>query len=257
MLILLSPAKKLDFESDALRSEFTLPEMLPDTTLLAKEAKKLSVLDLKNLMGISDKLAELNVARFKAFETPFTLANAKQSIDSFKGDVYQGLDAATFTDDDIQFAQKSIRILSGFYGLLRPLDLIQPYRLEMGVRFQNQRGPNLYQFWGSKITDQLNIALKSEENPVVVNLASNEYFKSVKKKELDGRIVTPIFKECKGGNPPKVISFLAKKARGIMSQYIVKNRIENVELIKDFTEQGYYYSENLSQGDDWVFIRTI
>ena len=257
MLILLSPAKKLDFESETLRSKFTQPKLLEDTAELARAAKSLKEIDLKNLMGISDKLAELNVARFKAFKMPFTLGNAKQAIDSFKGDVYTGLDAETLSDDDVDFAQAHVRILSGLYGVLRPLDLMQPYRLEMGIRFTNQRGGNLYQFWGSKITEQLNADLDGDAVPVVVNLASNEYFKSVKTKGLNARIITPIFKEIKDGKPPKIISFLAKKARGLMTRYIIENRIEHVDALKDFNESGYAYNAAMSAEDDWVFVRKI
>lgn len=257
MLILLSPAKKLDFESEVLRSKYTQPNMLSDTKVLAKTAKTMTELDLKSLMGISDKLAELNVARFKAFTTPFSLGNAKQAIDTFKGDVYQGFDAETLSDEDIDFAQDHVRILSGFYGLLRPLDLMQPYRLEMGIGFKNQRGANLYQFWGSKITEQLNADLGGDGNPIVVNLASNEYFKSVKASELKARIITPVFKEIKDGKPPKIISFLAKKARGLMTRYIVENRIEHVDTLKNFTESGYAYDAEMSAEDTWVFVRKI
>ncbi len=257
MLILLSPAKKLDFESETLRSKFTQPTLLEDTVLLAKTAKMLNAFDLKKLMGISDKLADLNVARFKAFATPFTLGNAKQAIDSFKGDVYQGLDAETLSDDDMDFAQSHVRILSGLYGLLRPLDLMQAYRLEMGIGFKNQRGGNLYQFWGSKITDHLNIDLAGDEQPIVINLASHEYFKSIKSKELNARIITPIFKEIKDGKPPKIISFLAKKARGLMTRYIIENRLDQAEKIKGFTACGYAYNAEMSSEDDWVFVRDI
>ena len=257
MLVLLSPAKKLDFESETLRSKFTQPNLLDETKVLAKTAKTMREADLKTLMGISDKLAELNVARFKAFTTPFTLGNAKQAIDSFKGDVYQGLDAETLSDDDIDFAQSHVRILSGLYGLLRPLDLMQPYRLEMGVGFKNERGKNLYQFWDSIITEQLNNDLVSDKDPVVINLASNEYFKAIKSKLLQARIITPVFKEIKDGKPPKIISFLAKKARGLMTRYIVENRIDKADKIKDFRVNGYAYDEEMSSEDSWVFVRNI
>ena len=257
MLIVLSPAKKLDFESETLHDDFTQPELLDDAVVLADQAKTLTEFDLKALMGISDKLAELNVARFKAFNTPFTLANAKQAIDSFKGDVYQGLDADSLTDADRVFAQKHLRILSGLYGVLRPLDLMQPYRLEMGVKFRSDIGANLYQFWDMKITDQLNSDLSGEDEPIVINLASNEYFKSVKQKALNARIITPVFKEIKEGKPPKIISFLAKKARGLMTRYIVDNRIEDAEALKKFTISGYAYDPEMSTDDDWTFIRHI
>ena len=257
MLTLLSPAKKLDFESETMRNDFTQPVLLDQAVVLAEQAKRLTTQDLKGLMGISDNLAELNVARFKAFTPPFTLANAKQAIDAFKGDVYQGLDVETLTQDDVGFAQDSVRILSGLYGLLRPLDLMQPYRLEMGIKFSSEQGSNLYQFWDTKITDQLNNELSSDKDPVVINLASNEYFKSVKKKELKARIITPVFKEIKGDNPPKIISFFAKKARGLMARYIVEEKLTAPEGLKDFTSAGYGFDPQASSDNEWVFSRQI
>jgi len=254
MLIVLSPAKKLDFDSENLRSGSDVPSLLTETRKLAKVAKKLKAEDLKSMMGISDALADLNVKRFKAFKTPFTAANARPALDAFKGDVYIGLDAPTLSDEDRQFANKSIRILSGLYGLLRPLDLIQAYRLEMGVKFANERGANLYAFWGDLISQELNKDLKGESDPVLVNLASGEYFKAIKKKALNARVVTPVFEDVKDGRA-KVISFLAKKARGAMTRYVIENRIDDPEALKSFSDGGYKYKAALSDEDRWVFQR--
>ena len=251
MLLVLSPAKKMDFETENMREGHSEPRMMEDIKILAKKAKTLKEHDLKAMMGISDKLAELNVARFKAFNTPFTTANARPAMDAFKGDVYVGLDAESLDSDAAAFAQGSVRILSGLYGLLRPLDLIQAYRLEMGVKFANERGPNLYHFWGDKITDLLNEDLNGGE---LINLASGEYFKSVKAKNINGRIITPVFKDVKNG-VAKVISFNAKKARGFMARYIVDNRIESAEDLKKFTVGGYVYQADMSDEDTWVFLR--
>ncbi len=255
MLIVISPAKKLDFESEANRGEFTQPQMLSETRKLAAITKKLTANDLKALMGISDKLAELNIARFKSFKTPFNATNARAAIDAFKGDVYVGLDAPTLSDDDMNFAQDHLRILSGFYGLLKPLDLMQAYRLEMGIRLGTERGTNLYHFWDDRITKELNKSFKGQKDAVLVNLASGEYFKAIKPKILKARIVTPIFKEIRGGNT-KVISFMAKKARGLMTRYVVENRLENVEQLKNFCAAGYAYDPSLSTEDAWVFTRS-
>lgn len=251
MLVVLSPAKKMDFETDSMRAAHSEPRMMADIKKLAKNAKTLKEHDLKAMMGISDKLAALNVARFKAFKTPFTTANAKQAMDAFKGDVYVGLDADTVDDSAAEFAQGTVRILSGLYGLLRPLDLIQAYRLEMGVKFTNERGPNLYHFWGDKITDLINEDLNGGE---LVNLASGEYFKSVKAKNINGRIITPVFKDVKNG-VAKVISFNAKKARGFMARYIIDNRTQHAEDLKKFTVGGYIYQADMSNEDTWVFLR--
>ena len=254
MLIVLSPAKKLDFESENLRSDADVPALLPQTRKLMKIAKGLKSEDLKALMGISDNLAELNVARFKAFNTPFTSANARPAIDAFQGDVYVGFDAATLDDEARNFTNEKVRILSGLYGVLRPLDLMQAYRLEMGIKFGNERGKNLYAFWGDLISKEINKSLAGHENPVLVNLASNEYFKAIDKKALKATIITPVFQEVKDGKA-RVISFLAKKARGMMTRYVVDNRIEEVEALKSFTEGGYIFKPDLSDDNKWVFQR--
>ena len=254
MLLVVSPAKNLDFESPLPTDKFSQPELLEHSQKLMNYCQKLTPADISTLMGISDKLAGLNSARFGEWSMPFTVENARQAVLAFNGDVYTGLDAKTFTEADFDFAQQHMRILSGLYGLLKPLDLMQAYRLEMGTRLANDRGTNLYQFWGSIITNSLNEALAQQGDGVLINLASNEYFKSVKKKELNGEIITPAFKDWKNGQF-KMISFFAKKARGLMARYIIENRLTDKEQLKSFDVAGYQYSEELSQGNDWVYTR--
>jgi len=205
-------------------------------------------------MGLSDKLGALNYERFQEWQTPFTTDNARPAVLAFKGDVYQGLDAQSMTDKQLNWAQDNLRILSGLYGLLRPLDLMQPYRLEMGTKFANDRGVDLYQFWGDIITSEINILLTESSDAVLLNLASNEYFKSVQAKDIQGRIITPVFMD-KKTDKFKIISFFAKKARGLMSAFIIKNKITNVEDIKKFDVDGYSYNSAMSEGDKWVFTR--
>jgi cytoplasmic iron level regulating protein YaaA (DUF328/UPF0246 family) len=269
MLMVVSPAKNLDFESSIPTEKYTQPSMLKDTQSLVKTCKKLAPNDLASLMRISDKLSILNAERFSSFNTPFTPDNARQSIYAFNGDVYAGLDAKTLSDDDIQFAQQHLRILSGLYGLLRPLDLMQPYRLEMGTKLENERGKSLYEFWGKSITEELNKALQesaektqaaTDDNPdpensnILVNLASNEYFSSVKKKLLNATIITPHFKDEKNGKY-KIISFYAKKARGLMARYIIENRISTIAGLKGFDIAGYTFNEAESTATDLIFKR--
>ncbi len=254
MLVVLSPAKKLDFESENLKQDDGIPALLAQTKKLAKTAKTLRAEDLKAMMGISDNLAELNVSRFKAFKTPFTPANARPALDAFQGDVYVGLDAATLDDEARAFANQTIRILSGLYGVLKPLDLMQAYRLEMGVKFENERGKNLYAFWGDLISKELNETLKEDTSPVLINLASNEYFKAVDKKALTAQVVTPVFQDVKD-DKARVVSFLAKKARGLMARYVIDNRITEPEALKDFNAGGYTYQADLSDAGKWVFRR--
>jgi cytoplasmic iron level regulating protein YaaA (DUF328/UPF0246 family) len=261
MLMVVSPAKNLDFESPLPTNEFTQPQMLSDAKKLVKTCKKLAPSDLASLMHISDKLSILNAERFTSFSTPFTPENARQSIFAFNGDVYTGLDAKSLTEDDIQFAQKHLRILSGLYGLLRPLDLMQAYRLEMGTKLDNDRGKSLYEFWGNSITKELNKALKDSvedskqsSDDILINLASNEYFSSVKKKLLNASIITPHFKDEKNGKY-KIISFYAKKARGLMARYIIENKITSVSGLKGFDSAGYVFNEAESTSTDLVFKR--
>jgi len=254
MLISISPAKKLDFAPQKLTKTHTLPDFLDDSQILIDRLTKISMKGLSKLMGISEALAQENFERYKTWTTPFTPQNAKQALLAFQGDVYLGMNAAEFKARDFKFAQDHLRILSGLYGVLRPLDLIQPYRLEMGTRLSNKRGRDLYAFWGSRITDSLNEVLEAQKSPVLVNLASNEYFKSVKMKDLNARIVTPVFKDEKNGKF-KVLSFFAKKARGLMVSHIVRNRITKVEGIKSFDLEGYQFDETRSSDDEFIFTR--
>lgn len=254
MLILISPAKTLDFESAPVTDKHTDSDFLNDSRALIKELQALSPADISGLMHISDKLGVLNFDRFQAWKTPFKPSNAKQAVLAFQGDVYTGLAAETFKSRDFDFAQKHLRILSGLYGLLRPLDLIQPYRLEMGTKFNNSRGANLYQFWGEQLTDAVNEQLSALKSTTVVNLASNEYFKAIKPKKLAGEVITPVFKDWKNGQY-KIISFYAKKARGLMSAYAIKNRLTSAEDLKSFDVDGYGFNPELSSERDWVFTR--
>lgn len=254
MLVVVSPAKNLDFDTQVPVSEHTQPVLLRDAATLAQECKALTPADLSSLMKISDKLATLNANRFAEFSTPFTPENARQALFAFNGDVYTGLDAHTLSADDITYAQQHLRILSGLYGVLRPLDLMQAYRLEMGTRLANSRGKNLYEYWGNTVTTEVNKALAAQGDNVLVNLASNEYFKSVKPKQVDGMIVTPVFKDKKNGQY-KIISFFAKKARGLMARYIIQNRVDDVAGLKGFDTDGYYYSDAQSSATELVFLR--
>lgn len=254
MLVVVSPAKNLDFESAVPTSTYTQPALLNETEKLMEVCRTLSPADLSSLMKISDKLAMLNANRFAEFTTPFTPDNARQAMYAFNGDVYAGLDAYSLDDKAVNYAQQHLRILSGLYGLLKPLDLMQAYRLEMGTKLANPQGKDLYAFWGAKITDALNEAMAAQGDNVLVNLASNEYFKAVKKKQLDGLVVTPTFKDCKNGQY-KIISFFAKKARGLMARYIVDNQVADVEGLKEFDVDGYEYSESQSTSTELVFLR--
>lgn len=255
MLIVVSPAKNLDYESPLATQTFTQPELLDHSQALIDVCKTLTPADISSLMGVSDKIAGLNAARFGEWATPFSPDNARQAVLAFNGDVYTGLDAASFSTQDFDFAQQHLRILSGLYGLLKPLDLMQAYRLEMGTKLANERGTNLYQFWGEIITDKVNEALAAQGDQVLVNLASTEYFKSVKKKSLTAeRLITPQFKDWKNGQY-KMISFFAKKARGLMARYIIQNQITDVEQLKGFDLAGYGFNEELTKGDDFVFTR--
>jgi len=254
MLTIISPAKKLDYSRPPHLQNYSQPQLLEHSIELLEDLKTLSPQDICSLMGLSDKLGALNYERFQAWQTPFSPDNAKQAILAFKGDVYQGLDAQNMTVQELDWAQDKLRILSGLYGLLRPLDLMQPYRLEMGTKFANKRGSNLYQFWGDIITDKINKLLAGSVDSVLVNLASNEYFKSVQQKNIQGRIVTPIFMD-KKGDKFKIISFFAKRARGLMSAFIIKNKITEVAQLKEFESDGYSFNAAMSEGDKWVFCR--
>ena len=254
MLILISPAKTLDYQSPLATTRYTQPMLLEHSQQLIGVARKLSAPQIKALMGISDKLADLNVTRFHDWHPDFTPENARQAILAFKGDVYTGLQAETFSEADFDFAQKHLRMLSGLYGVLRPLDLMQPYRLEMGIRLENPRGKDLYQFWGEEITHTLNAALHDQGDDIVVNLASDEYFRSVKPKALKGQIIKPVFLDEKNGKF-KVISFYAKKARGLMSRYIIENRLSKPEQLTGFDSEGYFFDAESSSAEELVFKR--
>lgn len=254
MLIVISPAKTLDYETPSKTKTFTLPDYLDDSAELIHRMREFSALDIAELMHVSSKIAELNFDRFEAWNKNFTEKNAKQAALAFKGDVYTGLDAESFSAKDFKFAQSHLRILSGLYGLLRPLDLMQPYRLEMGTKLSNERGKNLYEFWGDTLTDGLNEQLKKIKSQYLINLASNEYFKAVKPKQINGEVITPAFKEYKNGDY-KMIGFYAKKARGLLSRYIIQNQLSDVEDIKSFDVEGYKFNKSLSKGNNWVFTR--
>ena len=254
MIIIISPAKTLDFETPPITREYTQPAFLDDSAKLISGLKKLEPEQISQLMSISPKLGILNSNRYYAWNRPFTLKNSKQAMLAFKGDVYTGLDAGTMTTAELAFAQDHLRILSGLYGILHPLDLIQPYRLEMGTQFKNSRGKNLYEFWGDRITQTLNLDLKRQKDSILINLASNEYFQSIHTQNLEARIITPVFKDEKNG-VYKIISFFAKKARGMMSRYIIRNELTNPEAIKKFNVAGYQFDARSSNQDEWVFIR--
>jgi cytoplasmic iron level regulating protein YaaA (DUF328/UPF0246 family) len=254
MLITLSPSKGQDFIEVPLSKKHSKPADLKDSELLIKELKKIKSKQLQTLMAVSENIAKLNVDRYKSFTTPFTTKNAKQAIFAFKGDVYGGLELNKFTEDDYSYAQNHLRILSGLYGCLRPMDLIQPYRLEMKTKLKNNRGENLYQFWDDRITESLNKELQKQEEPVLVNLASNEYFKSVKPKLLEGRLLNINFKETKDGKT-RIVAIFAKRARGMMADYIIRNRIEKSEDIKKFKMGGYKFNNALSDEKQWTFER--
>lgn len=255
MLILLSPAKTLDFETAPRTKQVSTPAFLDESEKLVSTLKKYKPKRLGKLMNISDALAELNVERFENWQTPFPDGVARPSIQAFRGDVYVGLDADTMKLADIKRAQKHIRILSGLYGVLKPLDMMLPYRLEMGTSLKTRRGKNLYEFWGTRITDSLNSDLADFDEPLVVNLASNEYFKSVKKNRLEAPLIEPVFKDEKESGY-KVISFFAKKARGAMARYIVENNCKTENDLMKFNGLGYKYSKKESSEGRPVFLRS-
>ena len=250
MLTILSPAKRLDFGASSTAVERTTPAFLDDTTTLVKRARRLSRKKLVEMMRISKDLADLNYQRFQSFEIEDGPRGGKQSVFAFKGDTYLGLDAASLDVKDLAFAQDHLRILSGLYGLLRPLDEIQPYRLEMGSKLNTRRGKDLYKFWGDRIT----AAINDSEIDVLVNLASNEYFSSVNPTKLKAKIITPIFQEEKNGKA-RVLSMFAKQARGMMARYIIQNRLDDADGIKDFDAAGYKFQADQSDKTKWVFKR--
>jgi len=254
MLILISPAKSLDFETKSTSLNYSEACFLKESNALIKKLRKFSTDEIADFMGISPKLAQLNFERFVNWQLPFNMENAKQAILAFTGDVYTGLDASTLNEIELQTAQTDLRILSGLYGVLKPLDLIQAYRLEMGKKLQTTKGKNLYEYWGDKITNEINKTLKEKEDKYLINLASNEYFKSVNKKKIKAEIITPIFKDLKNGQY-KVISFFAKKARGLMTRFIIQNQISDPEYLKAFNSYGYVFNPHLSKNQELVFTR--
>lgn len=254
MLIVISPAKKLDFKTKPKTNLYTIPVLTNHAEILVNELRKCSIEDLTKLMNISYGLAETNLKRFFDWSIPFSTDNAKQAVLSFNGDVYDGMNAKSFSNEDFKIAQNTVRIISGLYGLLKPLDLIQPYRLPMGTKLANERGKNLYEFWGDIITDELNISLDETNNDTLINLASNEYFKAVNTQNLNAKIIEVIFKENKNG-VYRVVSFYAKKARGLMARYIINNKIKDVEDLKGFNLENYNFDEKQSTKDKLVFTR--
>lgn len=254
MLFVVSPAKNLDYDTPSAYEKTSQPLLLDDAEALVERARELSPQQLSSLMKISDKLASLNAVRFNEWQRPFDSDNAKAAVFAFNGDVYAGFEAATLSTQALDYAQQHMRILSGLYGVLRPLDLMQPYRLEMGTKFENPRGKDLYAFWGSQIAEQLNRDLEAAGASQLVNLASNEYFKAVDTKVLNAPIITPVFKDTKQGKL-KVISFYAKKARGMMGRYIVEHQVKTLEQLKSFDVAGYKYDNLLSSDTELVFTR--
>ena len=254
MLALISPAKTLDYESALPTDQHTLPRLLEHSQQLIDVSRKLSASEIASLMSVSEKIAQLNVARFRDWQPEFNFSNARQAIFAFKGDVYTGLDAYDLSAQDLEFAQTHLRMLSGLYGLLRPLDLMMPYRLEMGTKLANARGHNLYEFWGDQITQLVNADLAQANSELLVNLASDEYYKSVKESKVKAEIIKPVFLDQKNGKY-KVISFYAKKARGLMARYIIQNQLNRAEDLKSFNTDGYYFDAASSMKGELVFKR--
>lgn len=256
MLIVLSPAKTLDYDTPPKTNTHSLPPFLDRSAELIDILKTMSPPQISSLMDISDSLAALNVARYASWSRKFSTRNAKQAILAFNGDVYEGLHAQSLTDKQLDYAQARIRILSGLYGLLRPLDLMQPYRLEMGTKLANSRGKDLYAFWGADVTEALNLELNACKSQVLVNLASDEYFKVVKPKLLKAQVITPVFQDWKGGQY-KIISFHAKRARGLMARYAATKKITRLEKLKAFDLEGYAFDADASNDNQWIFRRRI
>ena len=256
MLMVLSPAKTLDYDSPLITARATEPQLLDEAATLAALCKPLSPQALSSLMGISDKLAALNVARFAQWQREATTQNSRPAILAFKGDVYTGLAVEDFTEADLDFAQAHLRILSGLYGVLRPLDRLQPYRLEMGTRLENGRGKDLYAFWGTQIAEAVDAAVRASGSQTLVNLASDEYFRAVGARRVEGNLVQPVFEDWNKGKY-KVVSFYAKRARGLMARHAVQARLNDVEGLKGFAAEGYAYAPEASAGERWVFRRRL
>ena len=256
MLIVLSPAKSLDYDSAPTTDIHTTPAFVPRSAELIEILKQLSPAEIGSLMGISDPLAALNAERYASWSRKFTAKNAKQAVLAFNGDVYEGLDAASLNGKQLDYVQGHVRILSGLYGMLRPLDLMQPYRLEMGTRLANPHGRDLYAFWGDQVTQALNVELAQQQTPVLVNLASEEYFKVVRPKLLKAQVIAPVFEDWKGGKY-KIISFYAKRARGLMARYAALNHINQPQKLKQFDLDGYAFAAEASSESSWVFRRRV
>ena len=254
MLFLLSPAKSLDYDTPAEGVPHTLPQFVSQSAELIEVLKHKTPAQISQLMDLSDNLAALNVARYEAWRPKFSQKNSKQAVLAFNGDVYEGLDAKSLKLKDLEWAQDHVCILSGLYGVLRPLDWMQPYRLEMGTALANSRGQNLYHFWGDGIAQHLNKQLATHKTPVVINLASQEYFKAVDRKVLNARVIDCVFEDYKGGKY-KVISFFAKRARGLLARYAIEKKIQNPEKLKDFKVEGYAYVASKSDDNRLVFRR--
>ena len=254
MFFVLSPAKNLNEKAPAPVKEFTQPDLLAEAEILMRQLRELAPQQIAELMHVSDKIALLNAERNAEWHTPFTPDNAKQAVFMFNGDVYEGIAADTLKPEQIQYLQQHVRLLSGLYGILRPLDLMQPYRLEMGTAFANTRGKNLYEFWGDIITDLLNDTLAQAGSDILVNLASQEYFKSVNTQKLKARLITPAFKDEKNGKYT-IISFYAKRARGLMVRYAAEHNITDPEMLKNFDYEGYSFNAAASNESEWVFMR--
>jgi cytoplasmic iron level regulating protein YaaA (DUF328/UPF0246 family) len=254
MLFLLSPAKSLDYDTPAEGVPHTLPQFVSQSAELIEVLKHKTPAEISQLMDLSDNLAALNVARYEAWRPKFSQKNSKQAVLAFNGDVYEGLDAKSLKLKDLEWAQEHVCILSGLYGVLRPLDWMQPYRLEMGTALANPRGQNLYHFWGDGIAQHLNKQLATHKTPVVINLASQEYFKAVDRKVLNACVIDCVFEDYKGGKY-KVISFFAKRARGLLARYAIEKKIQNPEKLKDFKVEGYAYVASESDDNRLVFRR--
>ena len=254
MIILMNSSKTLDFDTPAGISKHSTPEFSDDSKTLVGTLRRLSVVEFAKLMGVSDKLAVLNVDRYKTWQAEPSAPAAKQALLAFKGDIYAAIDVANYTMQEFNFAQKHLRILSGLYGILRPLDLIQPYRLEMATKLSTERGNGLYAFWGDRINTSLNTALKRDKSGILINLASLEYFKAVRANQLNARIITPVFKEYRN-SAYRVVAIYAKKARGLMCDFMIRNHMTRIQELKSFDLDGYRFNEKLSSENEWVFTR--
>ena len=254
MLTILGPAKTIDTSPHGITEQFSFPQYIDQAEELVEQLQCYSVSELKNLMKVSDKLATLNFERYAQWRTSYTATEGQQAILAFSGEVFNGLQTRSLSEEDLLFAQEHIRLLSGLYGVLRPLDLILPYRLEMGTRMPNHRGRNLYEFWNKIISDKIAEETSLQDSKVLINLASNEYFKSIEPRSFPYKIITPVFKESDGSGFRNVTIY-AKKARGMMLRFIIKNRINDPEYIRAFNEERYYFNNDLSQQNEWVFCR--